>query len=69
MFHLNHRNVFLCGSGGDVEMADDSKIKEMLQFFDNETENGMLYISYPMVEAIRHYKDMNSFRWTCSTST
>ena len=50
-------------------MADDSKIKEMLQFFDNETENGMLYISYPMVEAIRHYKDMNSFRWTCSTST
>lgn len=47
---------------GHSTMADDSKIREMLQFFDNETENGMLYISYPMVEAIRHYKDMDSFQ-------
>ncbi len=43
-------------------LADDEKIVEMLSFFNNETENGMLYISYPMVEAIRHYKDMESFR-------
>ena len=43
-------------------LADDSKIGEMLKFFDNETENGLLYISYPMVEAIRHYKDLDSFR-------
>jgi hypothetical protein len=43
-------------------LADDSKIVEMLHFFDNETENGLLYISYPMVEAIRHYKDLNSFK-------
>ncbi len=43
-------------------LADDDKISEMLAFFDNETENGMLYISYPMVEAIRHYKDMESFK-------
>ena len=28
----------------------------MLQSFDNETENGKLYISYPMVEALRDYK-------------
>lgn len=42
--------------------ADDHKLSEMLAFFDNETENGMLYISYPMVEAIRHYKDMKSFK-------
>ena len=47
---------------GHSTMADDAKIVEMLQFFDNETENGMLYISYPMVEAIRHYKDMDSFK-------
>ena len=26
-------------------LADDSKIEEMLEFFDNETENGLLYIS------------------------
>ena len=43
-------------------LADDDKIKEMLNYFDNETENGLLYISYPMVEAIRHYKDLESFK-------
>ena len=43
-------------------LADDDKINEMLKFFDNETENGLLYISYPMVEAIRHYKDIDSFK-------
>ncbi len=42
--------------------ANDEKIIEMLNYFNNETENGMLYISYPMVEAIRHYKDMESFK-------
>lgn len=26
-------------------------LKEMVQFFDNETENGKLFLSYPMVEA------------------
>lgn len=42
--------------------TDDGKLSEMLDFFDNETENGMLYVSYPMVEAIRHYRDMESFK-------
>ena len=41
--------------------ADDSQVAELIQFFDNETENGKLFISYPMVEAIRHYKDKDSF--------
>lgn len=43
-------------------LADDDKIKEMLSFFNDETEEGMLYISYPMVEAIRHFKDWGSFK-------
>lgn len=43
-------------------LASDDKIAEMLEFFDNETENGLLYISYPMIEAIRHYTDMESFK-------
>ncbi len=42
--------------------AEDSKIEDLLSYFNNETEHGMLYISYPMVEAIRHYKDMGSFK-------
>lgn len=32
------------------------RISEMLDMFDNETENGKLYINYPMVEAIRYTK-------------
>lgn len=34
----------------------NSQISEMLDMFDNETENGKLYINYPMVEAIRYTK-------------
>lgn len=37
--------------------ADDADVvKQMLESFDNETENGKLYISYPMAEALRDYK-------------
>ena len=35
---------------------DADVVAEMLESFDNETENGKLYISYPMVEALRDYK-------------
>ena len=39
-------------------IADPGKVlKEMLKTFDNETENGKLYISYPMVEALRDFID------------
>lgn len=30
-------------------------IQEMLDYFDNETENGKIYISYPMAEALYDY--------------
>lgn len=30
----------------------ENVIEEMLNVFSNETENGKMYISYPMVEAI-----------------
>ncbi len=43
--------------------ADDEKIKELLSYFNDETEHGMLYLSYPMVEALYHYKDMKSFKF------
>lgn len=37
--------------------ADDrDALNQMLESFDNETENGKLYISYPMVEALRDYE-------------
>ena len=31
----------------------DYKLKQLLDHFDNETEDGKLYISYPMVEAVK----------------
>lgn len=34
----------------------NSKLETMLQYFDEESENGKLYINYPMVEAIRYTK-------------
>ena len=37
---------------------DDSDVLEqMLVSFDNEKENGKLYISYPMVEALRDFEE------------
>ena len=39
----------------DDGKTGDEVISEMLQTFDNETEYGKLYISYPMVEALRDY--------------
>lgn len=38
------------------ESDDKDVIDQMLMSFDNETENGKLYISYPMVEALRDYR-------------
>lgn len=32
-------------------------LEKMIHYFDNETENGKLYISYPMVEALYDYQD------------
>ncbi len=46
---------------GHSTLADDEKIEKMLSLFDNETEAGKLYINYPMVEAIRHIADYDTF--------
>ena len=35
---------------------DAKKIEKMQEFFSESTENGKLYINYPMVESIRHFK-------------
>lgn len=36
---------------------DKNVIRQMLESFDNETENGKLYISYLMVEALRDFEE------------
>lgn len=35
---------------------NEDVVGQMLESFDNETENGKLYISYPMVEALRDFE-------------
>lgn len=47
--------------------SSDSKIDEMLDFFNDETDNGKLYISYPMIESIyytKHLPDSNYYNYT-----
>lgn len=39
----------------------DEKLLEMLKAFDNETDKGKLYLSYPMVESLRHIIDYSNF--------
>lgn len=39
----------------DVKEQVVEVIKNMLEIFDNETENGKLYLSYPMIESIHHF--------------
>ncbi len=47
---------------GHSSLADDEKLKEALTFFNEETDFGKLFISYPMVEALKHYSDSKDFK-------
>lgn len=47
---------------GHAPAASDTKIDAMLRFFDEETEHGKLYISYPMVESLKHLKAPGHFK-------
>ncbi|MFM2269106.1 MAG: hypothetical protein RL757_2547 [Bacteroidota bacterium] len=49
---------------GHSTIADDDKLRELLDFFNEETDKGKLYVSYPMVEALRHICDYNTFKET-----
>lgn len=50
---------------GHDQHADDDIISELLAYFDEESDNGKLYISYPMVEAIKHVKTDVPFESVC----
>lgn len=36
----------------------NTRVENMLQVFDDETDNGKLYINYPMIESIRYTKEL-----------
>lgn len=51
--------LFFDYDGHDTQASDD-KLQEMFDLFDNETEDGKLYVSYPMIESLRHlHSDVN----------
>lgn len=53
---------------GHISRASPEKVEKLLTFFNEETDNGKLYISYPMVEAIKCYKsrgEIDNFRDLC----
>lgn len=39
--------------------SSESKLKELLEYFDNENDKGKLYVSYPMVEALRDINNLS----------
>ena len=47
---------------GHATKASDDVIQKMLEYFNNETESGKLYISYPMVEALKDLGDEYCFK-------
>lgn len=54
-FELQHHEPYQ----KKADMKDNlKKMNEMLQYFNDETENGKLYVNYPMMESFR---DLDSF--------
>ena len=47
---------------GHATNASDKKLNDLLSVFNNETEKGKLYISYPMVEALKHIECFDAFK-------
>ncbi len=47
---------------GHSTLANDTKLAELLEFFNEETEKGKLYISYPMVESLKHICSFDTFK-------
>ncbi len=37
---------------------NNKHLNEMLEYFNNETANGKLYINYPMIESIKYHKEL-----------
>lgn len=50
---------------GHSKVAHDVRLRELLDFFSEETDKGKLYISYPMVEALKHISDFDEFKDSC----
>ena len=50
---------------GHAPTASDEKISELLSFFNEETDRGKLFISYPMVESIKCISNLEAVEEFC----
>lgn len=54
---------------GQASTASDGELAGLLAHFDNETEGGKLFLSYPMVEAVKHINRNDPFDLCIVTAT
>jgi hypothetical protein len=47
---------------GHAPIAADDKFSEVITMFNEETEYGKIFISYPMVEVLKHHSDTIDFK-------
>jgi len=47
---------------GHATNANNKNLLEIIKFFNNETEFGKIFISYPMVEALKHFSKNINFK-------
>jgi hypothetical protein len=47
---------------GHAPIASDKKLSEVIHLFNEETKFGKIFISYPMVEALKHFSSTIDFR-------
>lgn len=48
---------------GHSTLADDEILSDIINYFNEETGKGKLYVSYPMVESIKHIDDYDNFKY------
>lgn len=53
---------------GDLE-TKNKRILELLEYFNEETENGKLFVSYPMIESIQYTKELPDNQYQTYTVT
>ena len=51
------------GQNNKAQNYTNNVIEDMLEFFSNETDNGKLYISYPMIESIYYTKTLPDIKY------
>ena len=74
-FDYDYQQVFRCQKEdpsldlGDLLRAQNEKLKKLIEFFDNETSTGKLYINYPMVESVYYTRELPDANFTSYTTT